>query len=231
MMVLAFPILYFNERRATKPHGRHDAAHAHDPEKPPDDPKGEGYKQVGEGGAGAATDTEDEKSAKDKAKEKADEAKQKAKELGGKASEKADEAVHRFEEKVCSCFCCKAVDKCCDKIPEKGNVGYQTWCIRFLGFFMIWIGANMFLYPLYFILHCIWFVGPLIAVGIAGCVCKLACCGWMGTMCTSYSIHRPLYLIAFVVACIVLLAVNIFFMGAPEQHHGPVAAAPPAAVH
>jgi len=135
----------------------------------------------------------------------------------GKVDNAYESKLNSYEDKCCWCICCKVVQKCFNKMPEvSGHHDGQMWFWRITGLFMIYIGLNMFMYPLYFILHMFWFMGVFFAGHIFFCMIKLSCCAWTGTIGTSYVVHRPAALACLVIVLIGLIAVTIYF----TKHRG-----------
>lgn len=177
--LLGFPVLWWNERRAT---GRRKAPAA--PAAP---------------AAAAGTSTVKGTPTNEEAKGEATVQGQAVGASGASEGqsllhpEKAYEsAVESFEERHCGYRCCRMVKSCFEQMPElEGTGDARTVCFRLLGTMMIFVGVDMMLSPTYFLLHSLWFFGFIIAGHLALCVCKFSCLSSCCTMLTSYLIHRP----------------------------------------
>eukprot|EP00435_Cladocopium_sp_Y103_P061314 s584_g23.t1 len=127
--------------------------------------------------------------------------------------EKAYEsAVESFEERHCSYRCCRMVKSCFDKMPElEGTGDARTVCFRVLGMMMIFLGVDMMLSPTYFLLHSLWFFGFIIAGHLALCVCKFSCLSSCCTMLTSYLIHRPALMALLAVSVLSVTGLSLYY--------------------
>lgn len=129
-----------------------------------------------------------------------------------------------FEDRLgCHFWPCQFVHRMYDKLPVVQAGGYQdaqVWAFRLIGLTMMFVGLDLFLYPVYFVLHCVWFLGFIFAGHLAICVCKSTCCAWVSTIVTSYTIHRPFIiglLCAIFLACV---AATVYYTSqrAPQGH-------------
>lgn len=127
--------------------------------------------------------------------------------------EKAYEsAVESFEDRHCGYLCCRMVKSCFEKMPElEGTGDARTVCFRVLGTMMIFVGVDMMLSPTYFALHSLWFFGFIIAGHLALCVCKFSCLSSCCTMLTSYLIHRPALMALLGVSVLSVTGLSLYY--------------------
>jgi len=146
-------------------------------------------------------------------------------ERGAAATDRAyASAVESFGARLgCDLPPCQCIHSLCDRLPEPADDrcnNAELWMFRLLGFVMMYAGADMVLFPLYFVLHLFWLFGFIIAGHLAFCVCKGVCCAASGTVCVSHTVHRPMVLLAAVLLCAACIGITCYFVLRPALHHG-----------
>mmetsp|Transcript_71194 Transcript_71194/g.169973 ORF Transcript_71194/g.169973 Transcript_71194/m.169973 type:complete len:276 (+) Transcript_71194:52-879(+) len=216
MFVISFPILWWNERRATGQRAAHPSSAAAGGSTVPV-VQGTPVNKDGPDNARGA-DVEAEAVV---GKEVATTERHSLLQLS--PTEAYQEGVNNFEDRICTPFYCRAVRQCFEKMPELDGYGdCRTYFFRVLGVMMMFTGIDMFLSPTYFLVHSLWFFGFIVAGHLALCACKSACLLSIGTMATSYIIHRP-GIVLFLATSIVGVSALSLYYNVPT--HGAAAAA------
>ena len=132
-----------------------------------------------------------------------------------------DSVVESFEDRHCTYRCCRMVRSCFDGMPELDGTGdTRTYCFRTLGLVMIFTGVDMMLGPTYFLLSTMWFFGFLVAGHLAFCACKFSCLSSLGTMAASYVIHRPAVVAMLVFIFVGISGLSIYYNVPVHAAHG-----------
>ncbi|CAK9026345.1 unnamed protein product [Durusdinium trenchii] len=191
IFLLSFPVLWWNERRATGRRGKRD---------PP---------------AGSATVTGtvvSENEEKGEVTVKGTVHQEEGQSLLRNPEEAYQQVVEGFEDRQCSYACCRLVRLCFDSMPSLEGVGdVRTYFFRVFGVLMMFTGIDMMLGPTYFLLRGMWFFGFLIAAHLAFCACKTSCLGSCCTILTSYVLHRPGVMAALVLTFVGISGLGIYY--------------------
>ncbi|CAJ1456512.1 unnamed protein product [Effrenium voratum] len=180
IFILGFPVLWWNERRAT---GR---------KAPPAPAAAMGGAASPAEGSPVAKGTANEKVPRDAEAVEGTPVKQEGESLLVHPEKAYHEAVESFETQHCNYLCCRGVKRCFEAMPQLEGAGdFRTYFFRVFGVCMMFTGIDMMLAPTYFMLRNAWFFGFLIAAHLAICACKSSCILSCCTILSSYVLHRP----------------------------------------